>query len=183
MLFCYDEKSARKGMKGCVKWNVSNLGQSFMSYCKILHAMLWYSKHPCMTEDLSTMAKLYGICTFCIFELIKTLSGHNEVFKKSCLNASSFTLIYSNHTMRKTVSSNSPRHKSRQLEDFGAKWYDRRKRCPSNEPRSLWSLLVKPHPLTLYMSLHIEDKTWWKHWTKRLKDHILLQSITTAIIH
>lgn len=93
MLFCYDEKSARKGMKGCVKWNVSNLGHSFMSYCKILHAMLWYSKHPCMTEDLSTMAKLYGIGTLCVFELIKTLSGHNEVFKKSCLNASSFTLI------------------------------------------------------------------------------------------
>lgn len=85
--------------------------------------------------------------------------------------------------MRKTVSSNSPRHKSRQLEDFGAKWYDRRKRCPSNEPRSLWSVLVTPHPLTLYMSLHIEDKTWWKHWTKRLKDYILSQSITTAIIH
>lgn len=74
----YDEKSARKGMKGCVKWNVSNLGHSFMSYCKILHAMLWYSKHPCMTEDLSTMAKLYGIGTLCVFELIKTLS----VFKK-----------------------------------------------------------------------------------------------------
>lgn len=46
-----------------------------------------------MTEDLSTMAKLYGIGTLCVFELIKTLSGHNEVFKKSCLNASSFTLI------------------------------------------------------------------------------------------
>lgn len=46
-----------------------------------------------MTEDLSTVAKLYGIGTLCVFELIKTLSGHNEVFKKSCLNASSFTLI------------------------------------------------------------------------------------------
>lgn len=95
MLFCYDEKSARKGMKGCVKWNVSNLGQSFMSYCKILHAMLWYSKHPCMTEDLSTMAKLYGICTFCIFELIKTLSGHNEVFKKKL---SKCIIFYTNFT-------------------------------------------------------------------------------------
>lgn len=157
MLFCYDEKSARKGMKGCVKWNVSNLGHSFMSYCKILHAMLWYSKHPCMTEDLSTVAKLYGIGTLCVLGLIKTLSGHNEVFKKKL---SKCIIFYTNFTQIIQCA----------------------KRCPSNEPRSLWSLLVTPHPLTLYMSLHIEDKTWWKHWTKRLEDHILLQSITTFII-
>lgn len=46
-----------------------------------------------MTEDLSTMAKLYGIDTLCVYELIKTLSGHNEVFKLSkCI------IFYTNFT-------------------------------------------------------------------------------------
>lgn len=48
-----------------------------------------------MTEDLSTMAKLYGIGTLCVFELIKTLSGHNEVFKKKL---SKCIIFYTNFT-------------------------------------------------------------------------------------
>lgn len=69
-------------MKGCVKWNVFNLGYSFMSYCKIFYVMLWYLKYFCMIEDLFIMVKFYGIGIFCVFELIKILLGYNEVFKK-----------------------------------------------------------------------------------------------------
>lgn len=80
-------------MKGCVKWNVFNLGYSFMSYCKIFYVMLWYLKYFCMIEDLFIMVKFYGIGIFCVFELIKILLGYNEVFKKSCLNVLFFILI------------------------------------------------------------------------------------------
>lgn len=47
--------------------------------------------------------------------------------------------------------------KSRLLENFGAKLYDRRKRCPSNEPRSLWSVFVTPHPLTFYIRQNLVE--------------------------
>lgn len=103
------------------------------------------------------MAKLTGIgneYTLYVFELIKHYR-YTTTLKKTF---SKFVIFYnSKYTIRETASSQSTRQKSRLLENFGGKLYDRRERCPSNEPRSLWSVFVTPHPLTFYIRQNLVE--------------------------
>lgn len=104
------------------------------------------------------MAKLTGIgneYTLYVFELIKHYRNITTIKKKRFLNVSSFTIQNIQYAKLRILRALAK--KSRLLENFGAKLYDRRKRCPSNEPRSLWSVFVTPHPLTFYIRQNLVE--------------------------
>lgn len=104
------------------------------------------------------MAKLTGIgneYTLYVFELIKHYRNITTIKKKRFLNVSSFTIQNIQYAKLRLLRALAK--KSRLLENFGAKLYDRRKLCPSNEPRSLWSVFVTPHPLTFYIRQNLVE--------------------------